>query len=236
MRCSSVATQSYNVITFINQKVAQRISRNIEQVQVDVTKPLERYTKQQAYTCRRCQETFACTKYFFGATDCLKVSQEYLTVGTAECLLMERTHQSKEGPLIPTGDNTLETQNQLKPIYLWPRTNMLIVSNTILAYTSVIADTKQGTVSHIHLQNLNCRERDGIITCEQAGWSLLTPRVEVGKCVSPKTKNRTTLQIFKLDEGLLYKISQDNLIFSKLVKCDETTLSCIVSEYFSLYR
>ena len=200
--------------------------RKTKTLRVNVTKPFNHLREQQAFTCRLKETLFECSEGFFGGKACIKVAETFVAIGTAECILMEQTHQSKTGTLVPSRENTLETSNVLTPRYSWYATNSIVVKNSILAYTSVLANIKDGSISHVLLKDLICTTDDQLMTCTEKGWRLVTSKVE--KCKKPKTVHNVVMEMFALEGGeLLYRVAKMNLIFSKLMRCEDSILSCL---------
>ena len=201
--------------------------KNLKTLRVNITPPLDHRVEQTAFVCRLKETTFECTEGFFGGTECRQVAEVFSSVQTKECLLIEQTHQAEEGTLKTTDENTLMTDNKLIPVFNWWSTNTIIVKNVILSYTSVLADISDGSISHALLEDLKCSESGQILSCENKEWRLVTSRVKVEKCKQPRTIVNALLEIFTLEKGELYRVSDANLVFTSLLRCEESVLKCL---------
>lgn len=204
-------------------------SRSLNTLKVNITPPIDNHVDQEAFICRRQEVSFECTKGFFGSTACVQVYEIFTDVQTEECRRIEITHQSEVGTLTPSDENTLKTNNVLKPKFNWLATNTIIVPNIILSYTSVVADLSDGSVSHALLENLSCIELDQILSCREEGWRLITSRVKQERCKQPRVITDALLEVFTLEGGKLYRVQDANIVFTKLLKCDDATLKCLPS-------
>ena len=201
--------------------------KSLRTLRVNITPPLDHRVEQKAFVCRLKETAFECTEGFFGGTSCHQVAEVFSSVQTKKCLLMEQTHQAEEGTLTPSDENTLMTDNKLIPEFSWWSTNTIIVKNAILSYTSVLADITDGSISHALLKDLECSESDQILSCENKEWRLVTSRVTVEKCRKPRTIVNTLLEIFTLEKGELYRVNDANLVFTSLLRCEESILKCL---------
>ena len=201
--------------------------KNIKTITVNVTPPIDHHVSQKAFVCQKREKIYECFKGFFGSTSCVQVDEIFLDVQTEECRLIEITHQSEVGTLTPSNENTLKTNNVLRPKFNWLVTNTIVVHNIILSYTSVVADLSDGSVSHALLENLSCIELDQILSCREEGWRLITPRVKKEKCKQPRMITDALLEVFTLESGKLYRVQEANIIFAKFLRCDDATLKCL---------
>ena len=239
VKCSSrtVVQRKYS-LQLCSDKVIQRFvieqpstcstrSARVVTLRVNITTPFNRHVQQPAYTCRLKLSRHSCYKTFWGVKTCRKVTETFVSVDTASCVSMEETHQSRLGTLRPSSTDVLETNNRLVPVYYWLATTDIVVKNHVLAYTSVLGDTKTGSISHVLLNQLACIKVDKLLTCEEDGWRLVTSTVNVDTCKKPKTILDATLEIFALESGKIYKVNSANLVFSKLMRCEDSILSCL---------